>query len=338
MEPIDVRKNDLAVWLQGPLQSWPMGILPMPGDASSRRYFRILHDKVSYVVMDAAPELGHDVRPFIAIANALRAMGLLTPEIIAVDVARGFLLLSDFGASTYLHVLNDSNADFLYNQALDALAVLQRCCNVPEWVVPFFTRELMWQEWSWFQDWFVGRYLQLAPSSITKELHDCMQLVIECALSQPQVFMHRDYHSANLMLVKQSVGILDFQDAFIGPVTYDLVSLLRDCYISWSTEQVHAWVLSYHDRLQDTGIASVSAEVFLRWFDWMGVQRHLKALFTFSRKHIRDHMSQYLQHVPRTLQYLTQVSNAYPELTALSDFLQTQVVPAYQKVTAQCVA
>ena|SRR3990167_849652 len=337
MELIDTRRNDLATWLRGPLQSLPDIILPMPGDASFRRYFRILQGGTSYVVMDAAPEQGNDVRPFMAIADALRALGLCTPEVVAADVERGFLLLTDFGNSTYLHALNHESADRLYSQALDALSVLQGCRHVPDWVVPPFTRQFMWQEWQWFQEWFLDRYLQLSlMSTKTAALQSCMQLIIESAANQPQVFMHRDFHSANLMVLKQSAGILDFQDAFIGPVTYDLVSLLRDCYIAWPHEKVQAWALSYRDRLIASQVLEVSEEVFLRWFDWMGVERHLKALFTFSRKHLRDNTPHYLQHIPRTLEYLTATTGRYAELAPLHDFLQMDLLPGYQKVAEQC--
>lgn len=327
----DERQKNLEAWLKSCVQSL-MSIETMPGDASFRRYFRVHSKTTSWVAMDAPPPR-ENCRPYIAIAKALRAMGLQTPDIIEADVERGFLLLTDFGDMTYLKALNTKNADLLYGCALNALSILQGCPVVPHHVLPFFTAEFMQQEWAWHKEWFLDKLLGLSLAQEEKALDVAFTHLVEIAIQQPQVFMHRDYHSANLMVApKGDIGILDFQDAFIGPLTYDLVSLLRDCYIDWPEERVKNWALQYWQLLTDKGVlVNVDQTTFLRWFDWMGVERHLKALFTFARKAVRDNQPQYLRHVTRTLNYLLQVTRRYPELSALYDFYSQTVQPTWTR-------
>lgn len=343
MESTNERKKALEEWLfaNGVLQHMP--ILPMPHDASFRRYFRVATTHGSRIAMDAvAPQ--ENCHSFMVIAKALRAHGLLAPEVFAADITQGFLLLSDFGDQTYLSVLNHDNADQLYTLALTALSMLQ-ACSVSETIVKPFNQEWMRNEWAWHKEWFLGKWLGVSLGGFEKALDDCYSHVIDSAISQPQVFMHRDYHSANLMVLpeqitngERSVGILDFQDAFIGPITYDLVSLLRDCYIDWPLEKIHAWVITYWQQLVSLGVLpSTSLQVFLRWFDLMGVQRHLKALFTFARKHVRDQQSHYLKHIPRTLNYILYTSCRYPELNALHNHLHDIVKPAVLRELSACV-
>lgn len=297
---------------------------PLAGDASFRRYFRLQHAAGSYVVMDASAEK-HTCLPFMTLAKGLRAQGLQTPAIIASDLTQGFLLLTDFGDRLYLHALNLTNAQPLYTRALDALAVLQQCYPLAGWAPQFFTQEVMRKELELFKEWFLEKHLNLALSSQTQQmLTNCFVSLTESAALQPQVFMHRDYHSANLMLLSDNqLGILDFQDAFIGPVTYDLVSLLRDCYIAWPEKLVQTLVLYYWEKL---ALPQVSSTEFLRWFDFMGLQRHLKALATFARKYRRDNNPNYLQHIPRTLNYILTVSARYSEYQPLNYFFQEMVL------------
>lgn len=322
---VDVRRQDLEQWLKSMLGLLEIQLQPMQGDASFRRYFRV----ESYVAMDAPPPRENCV-PFVAIAKALREMGLQTPDIIHADIQRGFLLLTDFGNQTYLKALAEGNADMLYQRALEALVIMQGCKHVSGHALSPFTADFMWQEWAWHQEWFLQKYLGLDVAKDTQALGQCYELLVKSATNQPQVFMHRDYHSANLMVLPGDVGILDFQDAFIGPVTYDLVSLLRDCYIDWPAQQVEKWALVYFALLRDNGMLQDVSEVeFLRWFDFMGLQRHLKALMTFARKHVRDQQSEYLAFMPRTLNYIVTVSGRYKELAPLHDY--------YLKVNKLCV-
>jgi len=325
----DERQNLIKEWIQQ-LGLESMLWQPMANDASFRRYFRIHTKEQSYVAMDATPP-HENAQAFFAISQQLRKLGLNTPEIFASDFDRGFLLLSDFGDYTYLKTLNADNADHLYSLALSSLALLQTCRSVPEKEISEFSSEWMWKEWAWFQEWVLDRLLQLPFCS---DLDESYSIVVSSAVNQPQVFMHRDYHSGNLMLLANGeIGLLDFQDAFIGPITYDLVSLLRDCYIDWPNDRVMKWVKIYWQHLQNQSI-HISYDDFLRYFDMMGVQRHLKALMTFARKSIRDNQSHYLKFMPRTLNYLLQVSARYPELVSLYRYLNQSVS---EKVTLLCV-
>jgi N-acetylmuramate 1-kinase len=333
MEPIPERKTMLMHWLKETCQLTIASMVPLRRDASFRHYYRVHTATMTYVVMDAPP-IHEPCRPFVAIAQALRTHGLHTPEIVAMDLEQGFLLLSDLGDDLYLDQLNAANADQLYHRSLDALALLQTCSKIVDYTLPLFTAEWMWQEWAWFNQWVIERWLGCRPDPT---LEVCFAFIVESVISQPTVFIHRDFHSANLMVLANDVGILDFQDACVGPVTYDLVSLLRDCYISWPEERVIGWVGSYQRRLQQLGqLTHITAAEFLRWFDLMGIERHLKALFTFARKYVRDHESRYLRHIPRTLRYLLQVSSAYPELARLHDYLRTVVQPAVKRAWPSC--
>lgn len=322
---ISERDTLLQQWLTVNCALKPVALHALPGDASTRRYFRATFEDHSVIAVDAPPP--QNCTAFVAIANALRQQGLRTPDIFHADTERGFLVLSDFGDLTYLKALNQYNAAQYYQQALTALAVLQDCRDVSHWPIPAFTREFMRQEWAWHKEWFLKKYLGL--SQVPAAVDHCYELLIDVAVNQPQVFMHRDYHSANLMVLpNDQVGILDFQDAFIGPVTYDAVSLLRDCYVAWPDEWVSAWVVYYWQQLRARGLlANVSEAEFKHWFDWMGLQRHLKALMTFARKNVRDYQPQYLQHIPRTLNYILTISAHYPELRALHCYFHDTVQP-----------
>lgn len=325
-----VRERAIMAWLRDHAKL-DASLIPMPGDASLRRYFRVRTKEQSLVLMDAPPP--EQCGAFVAIAKALQALELNVPEIFATDLAQGFLLLTDFGDTTYLKGLTPYNADDLYQRALAALSVLQTCRHVPGYQVPPFTTDFMLQEWAWHKEWFLEKLLGLsAPFQLD---HDYARLVRQAAL-QPQVFMHRDFHSANLMVLPHSVGILDFQDAFIGPCTYDLVSLLRDCYIDWPEARVQNWVLMYAERMRELKVLNVTDDTFLYWFDLMGLQRHLKALLTFGRKSVRDQQHEYLRHVPRTLNYILCVSARYPEFVALHDYYQQIVLPKFTQVSTAC--
>ena len=326
------RKQAIRAWLQD-CGIEAIDLTAMQGDASFRRYFRLQTPKGTFVVMDAPPS-HEQCGPFVAIADALRAMKLHVPDIIAADIAKGLLLLTDFGDTTYLKALTTNNADVLYQQALAALAVLQGCRQVPNHVVPPFTIAFMQQEWSWHKEWFLEKLLGL---SIPVEFDKYYTRIVEQAAAQPQVFMHRDFHSANLMVLPNAVGILDFQDAFIGPITYDAVSLLRDCYIAWPENKVQQWALHYASHLRALNVLDASDETFMYWFDLMGMQRHLKALLTFARKSVRDDQHAYLQHIPRTLDYVLKVSARYPEFDAFHDYYQHTVGPALARMNVSCV-
>lgn len=338
MEPIE-REEALRIWLAKSCHLEDIVLKPMAHDASFRRYFRIVTPNGSLVAMDA-PVIHENCTSYVAIADALKKHGLCVPDILAKNLSLGFLLLSDLGDKTYLKVLNEHNADILYQRAQDALFNLQGLKKVTDWTLPLFNRDFMWQEWTGFKTWFIEELLGLTLTEKTERmLKKAFSLLIESAIEQPQVFMHRDYHSANLMqLENDRVGILDFQDAFIGPLTYDLVSLLRDCYVAWPIDRVRQWALLFHDQLRMGNKAYLFHEAqFMRWFDWMGIERHLKALMTFARKAVRDQQYHYLLHVPRTLHYLITVSASYPEMTPFYAYLSEILSKVEDKVNRLCV-
>lgn len=320
------RLEQLEYWLSHELGLPAYEIAPASADASFRRYFRIHFEGETRIVMDAPPDK-EDSRPFVHIARLLQGIGLHVPLIHAEDLKQGFLLLSDLGSSSYLDRLNEGSVERLYGDAMAALAVLQARGPGGE-VLPPYDEGLLRQEMNLFRDWYLIKHLGLSLSDVEgRVLEQAFQGLSEMALEQPRVCVHRDYHSRNLMVCEDNPGILDFQDAVHGPVTYDLVSLLRDCYIDWPREQVEGWVMDYHDIALEQGILrEQQAERFLRWFDWMGVQRHLKATGIFARLNHRDGKPGYLNDIPRTLNYVVQVAGSYPELADLHAFLQDRVM------------
>ncbi len=315
-------------WLTNVVGLPPFRLEPASEDASFRRYFRMIPEEGgarSLIVMDAPPEK-EPLEPFATIAGQLFDIGLNVPEILARNVEAGFLLLGDLGSTPYLVQLNTDTADRLYGDALGALAVLQSCG--PE-ALPPYDKPLLLNEMALFRDWFVGKHLAIELSETeNQQLDTLFAALADSALEQPQVPVHRDYHSRNLMVDSHNPGIIDFQDAVIGPVTYDLVSLLRDCYIAWPEERVAEWVEGYHNIALDHGILrQPNAGQFKRWFDWMGIQRHLKAIGIFARLYHRDGKRGYLKDIPRTLNYLTEVSAHYPELQLFHTLLIEKIVP-----------
>jgi aminoglycoside/choline kinase family phosphotransferase len=257
----------------------------------------------------------------VYISHLLRDLGLHVPEILAEDTAQGFLLLSDLGSRLYLGELNEANVDRLYGDALGALATLQGC-GPTESNLPRYGRRLLLAEMSLFRDWLLGTHLEMTLNDSERQrLEESFESLVANALEQPVVCVHRDFHSRNLMVSDHhNPGILDYQDAVIGPVTYDLVSLLRDCYIDWPRSRVEGWARGYYELARQTGIlrpGDADETCFLRWFDLMGVQRHLKAAGIFARLNHRDGKPGYLADIPRTLGYVQAVSQRYPELADL---------------------
>jgi aminoglycoside/choline kinase family phosphotransferase len=324
------RLDLLRQWTRSQLD-WPVTELaPASSDASFRRYFRICHGSDSFILMDAPPGQ-EDCRPFIHVSSLMLQLGLHVPEVLASDLEQGFLLLSDLGSHCYMEALDDSPVDRLYGDAMGALLALQSCVT-PDCGLPDYDRDLLLAEMGLFRDWLLGRHLGIElDTSQTAELNACFDRLADSALAQPQVCVHRDYHSRNLMVCDQhNPGILDFQDAVIGPVTYDLVSLLRDCYIRWPRERVEDWVSGYYELALQCGILRPdqgSEADFLRWFDWMGVQRHLKAAGIFARLKHRDGKPGYIADIPRTLGYVSEVCASYPELAQVGE-LAGRVVEA----------
>lgn len=298
-------------------------IAPASSDASFRRYFRVETTNGSWVIMDAPPDK-ENLRLFIQIGQRLGALGLHVPPILSYDLDRGFCLLGDLGTQPYLDALNDATADRLYGDALGALVVLQSGVFADPAFLPPYSEELLLREMELFPEWYLSRYLARPPSLGERGLlKAAYRTLIESAQAQPQVWVHRDYHSRNLMVnPRHNPGILDFQDAVRGPITYDLVSLLKDCYIRWPGDRVIEWVKGYCQLSRESGLHRCDEdESFLEWFDKMGIQRHLKVAGIFARLHLRDGKSAYLADLPLTMHYLREASALYPDLNALHEFL-----------------
>lgn len=323
------RIQALRQWLQDELGFNDYGLEPASSDASFRRYFRVTRGGRSDIVMDAPPER-EDCRPFIQVTRMLFDLGLHVPELLESDPARGFLLLEDLGDRCYLQALDEQTVDRLYGDALAALVVMQ-ACGPNDARLPPYDRELLLREMALFPDWLLRVHLALAlDEAEAQALQAGFALLADNALEQPQVFVHRDYHSRNLMVTERNnPGILDYQDAVVGPVTYDLVSLLRDCYIRWPRARVEDWALGYRELAQQSGILreDVDEARFLRWFDRMGVQRHLKAAGIFARLHHRDGKPGYLADIPRTLGYIVEVAEQDAALAFLGELIRERVLP-----------
>ncbi len=326
---MDHRLEALKAWVGATLDTADYEIRPASADASFRRYFRVTLNGGSHIVMDAPPDK-EDVRPFIDVATRLFDLGLNVPEILDRDLSQGFLLLSDLGDQVYLRHLNANTVERLYGDAMGALVILQQGIFTDAHALPEYDQPLLMREMELFREWYLGRHLGLKLSAAQQEVLDrVFATLARSALEQPQVWVHRDYHSRNLMLTSaNNPGILDFQDAVRGPITYDLVSLLRDCYVAWPREQVEDWVKGYHDLALQSGLPAGEDDMhFLAWFDRMGVQRHLKATGIFARLNHRDGKPGYLNDIPRTLGYVVDVSARYADLRPLHDLLQALRIP-----------
>jgi aminoglycoside/choline kinase family phosphotransferase len=279
---------------------------------------------------------------YIRIATMLADVGVNAPRIMQSNPREGFLLNSDLGSTTYLAQIDaGGDADRLYDDAMAALVQIQANGQHHARLLPEYDDALLRHEMTLFPEWFCERHLRLSlDATDTSALQRVCDALAANALAQPRVFVHRDYHSRNLMVgdgarFGANPGILDFQDAVYGPVTYDLVSLLRDCYVAWPIERVHEWLTRFRDVARAAGVETGRDQgTFLRWFDLMGVQRHLKAIGIFARLWHRDGKPGYLQDIPRTLNYVRVVSAAYPELHFLQQLIDTRILPALKQVVA----
>jgi aminoglycoside/choline kinase family phosphotransferase len=317
----DSRRAALEGWLCDRLHGARFVLTAASEDASFRRYFRAsLDGGRSYVVMDAPPDK-EDCRPFLHVARLLREAGVHAPEVHAEDLAQGFLLLSDLGSDTYLAVIDESNAPGLFADATQALIRWQLATKPGE--LPPYDEALLRREMQLFPDWYVARHLGRELNHRQKQtLEDVFALLARSALAQPKVYVHRDYMPRNLMVSQPNPGVLDFQDAVIGPITYDMVSLMRDAFLSWDEERVHDWSVRYWESAKKADLP-VQADFgeFRRAFEWMGLQRHLKVLGIFARINYRDGKPKYLADTPRFLKYARDVAKRYSALTPLARLL-----------------
>jgi aminoglycoside/choline kinase family phosphotransferase len=337
----DSRLADLTRWVIEDLGFAGGRIEPASADASFRRYFRVTRGGDNYIVMDAPPAK-EDVGPFVTVARLLLGMGLNAPVILARDSERGFLLLSDLGSRQFLDELPaDGAAERLYGDALEALAIMQTadCPGARE--LPPYSHALLMREMELMPEWFLRRHLGLEISAAERGMLDRLfEALARGTLSQPAAFVHRDYHSRNLLVTPDNnPGILDFQDAVWGPVTYDLVSLIKDCYIAWPGARVRAWALRYRDTLLEKGFPLGLPEAqFIHGFDLVGLQRHIKVLGIFARLFYRDGKSQYLDDLPRVLNYTREAAAQYAETAEFSEFIARRIEPEFQGAQQRSLA
>lgn len=317
----DLRRSNLERWIAEQFRGARFSLAPASEDASFRRYFRATFDDGrTYIAMDAPPEK-EDCRPFIHVARLLKEAGVHAPEVHAEDLGSGFLLLSDLGTRTYLAELNDKTAGQLFADATDALIAWQRATRAGE--LPPYDEALLRRELNLFPEWYVKRHrgIDLTPPQ-AQVLESVFAHLVRSALAQPTVYVHRDYMPRNLMVSQPNPGVLDFQDAVIGPITYDVVSLMRDAFLSWDEERVLDWTVRYWEKAKRAGLP-VDADFgeFWRAFEWMGLQRHLKVLGIFARINYRDGKPKYLGDTPRFIAYARPVAKRYRELAPLLQLL-----------------
>ena len=326
----DARLALIQDWLTSALRLKVRAVEPASSDASFRRYFRAFAEDATYIVMDA-PADKEDVRPYLKVSSLLEPLGVHVPHVHAQDIERGLLLLEDLGTTPYLARLTaGEDPEPLYADALAALVKIQVGGARASAALAPYAREELEREMALMPEWFLARHLALTlTAEEVRLLHSTFEFLTREALSQPAVFVHRDYHARNLMCVAHAnPGVIDFQDALRGPVGYDLASLLKDCYIAWPRERVVGWVHAYRSRLGAAGgPVGADAQQFLRWFDLIGVQRHVKVLGIFCRLWYRDGKSGYLPDLPRTLAYVRECCALYPQLAPFGGFLESRVVP-----------
>ena len=332
------RFQELARWISEDLGFVDCPVTPASADASFRRYFRVARGAESFIVMDAPPDK-ESLGPYLRVAAILAQIGLNVPRVLARDLERGFLLLTDLGSRQYLDELAAGRSvERLYADALGALGTMQTAGREHARDLPAYDREMLTREMDLMPEWFLRRHLAIdVDASVRAMLERLHEALLRSAAEQPMTFVHRDYHSRNLMVVDEdNPGILDFQDAVRGPVTYDLVSLLKDCYIVWPPERVRAWALRHRELLRRREFPiDADDALFLRWFDLMGLQRHIKVLGIFCRLFYRDRKPQYLGDLPRVLAYVRGAAAAYPETAEFAEFLTTRVDADFERAQAR---
>lgn len=315
------RQQQLAAWLHSLFPGQDFALSPASADASFRRYFRAAFADRTLIVMDAPPQ-HEDCKPFLHVGKLFEDAGTHVPHVHAQDLTQGFLLLSDLGNTTYLQALDKDNAKQLYGAATDALIKIQLASKPNE--LPPYDEALLSRELDLFPEWYVAKHLGITLTDKQQaKLEEVFRRILANNLAQPRVYVHRDYHSRNLMLTEPNPGILDFQDAVYGPVTYDLVSLFKDAYIRWEEEEAMDWLIRYWEKARRAGLP-VQADFgeFYRDYEMMGVQRHIKVLGIFARLYHRDGKDGYLKDMPLVFEYLYRAACRYIDLKPLQALLE----------------
>jgi N-acetylmuramate 1-kinase len=329
---VDERKQALQTWIAEQVQA-SVTLQCVSGDASARRYFRFYFQGISHIAVDAPPATENNVL-FQALAEAYAKQGLKVPTVRSLEVNQGFMWLEDLGDCLLAEALNATTTLSLYQDALACLPAIRTVQMTTLGALPAFDAAMMHQEMDLLETWFVQGFLQhRLNSSQQQQLAAVKSLLVAAAVAQPQVGMHRDFHSRNLMLVEQRMAVIDFQGAVRGPITYDLVSLLKDVYQPWDKVMAMNLLKTHYNELCQTEQLSkhITWDDFLRWFDWMGLQRHLKILGIFARLSLRDQKHQYLQDIPLTMKYVLDAAQTYSELQWLSDWLIQDIMPRWEQ-------
>jgi N-acetylmuramate 1-kinase len=316
------RQQQLSEWLHSLFPNETFSISPASADASFRRYFRVTFENRSLILMDA-PTQHEDCRPFLHVARLFEDAGTHVPHVHAQDLEQGFLLLSDLGNTTYLQALSKANARDLYGAATDALINIQLASRDHE--LPTYDEALLLREMRLFPEWYINKHLGVTLSEAQKaKLEMVFARILANNLSQPKVYVHRDFHSRNLMLTEPNPGIIDFQDAVYGPITYDLASLFKDAYIRWEEDETIDWLIRYWEKARKLGLpVSEDFSALYRDYEWMGVQRHIKVLGIFARLYHRDGKEGYLKDMPLVMDYLRRACMRYIDLKPLLNLLDT---------------
>ena len=325
------RYNLLQNWLTDTLNSSTFNLRPASEDASFRTYHRLFLKNKTFIVMDAPPEQ-EDCKSFIKITKKLHACNVNVPVIHNVNIEQGFLLLGDLGDNLYLNELNNNTIYELYSDAVNSLIAIQNLANVGG--LDAYDGNLLRSEMNLFTEWLVEKHLQIKLDESQKKVLDKLfNLLVTNAEQQPKVFVHRDFHSRNLMVAKENnPGIIDYQDAVYGPISYDLVSILKDCYIKWPKEEIDKWVDFYlNKRHEEKSKLKINHDEFVRWFDLMGVQRHLKASGIFARLSHRDGKDNFLKNIPKTLSYILDLKEVYKELRPICIMIEELVIPKLEE-------
>ena len=326
----NLRTTELLIWLESHFSVDHINLIPLTGDAGFRRYFRFQCQGVTYIAVDAPVKLSNNLA-FLTVQEILQQVDVNVPEIIAADLIQGFLCLSDFGDDLLANKLSNENMQLYYRNAIAELKKMLTCQTSLTETLPLYDKLFVNTELSIFSEWLLEKHLAIHLNDDEKKrLSDCFDTLISAIAEQPKVFMHRDYHSRNIMLLDDDkFGIIDFQDAVQGPVIYDLVSLLRDCYIRWPNELLAPLVEDYRQQVQNyLPNENISKERWQYWFDLTGLQRHIKASGIFARLYHRDNKSGYLADIPLTLAYIQDVSSQYDKLDFLHQLVSTRVIPA----------
>lgn len=327
----DIRLNRLLQWLQSCFQTSDIVLSSLDGDAGFRRYFRFTHSNKDYIAVDAPKDYCNNEQ-FVYISNYLSKLGIRVPKIHHYDKENGYFCLEDLGKTLLADVLTPDSVEAYYQSALSPLYLLSKA-DISQVELPDYDAAFIHTELNIFTEWLLDKHLALTLTVQEQKLiAQTNEVLVASALEQPKVVMHRDYHSRNIMLSNLSdLSVIDFQDAVKGPITYDVVSLLRDCYVRWPTALVNKVFDNFCEHVSQELALSVSKEQWRRWFDLMGMQRHIKASGIFARLNYRDGKTHYMKDIPLTLNYIVDVCKLYPELSDFGQFVERRVLSSFQQ-------